>query len=224
MKKTVQLITAILTTVILSLSLEVIGTTVHAAKTFSKAEASRPVGYFSNSKIGVAFHWKSVRTKSGVKSALIFGDFKAPRLTGGYSLGNQLSKNKRTLTVYYKKINTKSQLSKTTYHFTLYKLSSRKYQVKVSNQLPSNHGQKYTFYKTKKSPAKSLANKFSKPVIQKKYKKLLDQQLQKAYQQAKATGQSVQDPATDPQIQQRERATIKVATNSYLKQLVKSFS
>lgn len=231
MNKAFKLITATVATAAVSFGLALVGstpdTTAHAANTFASSEISGPSGYFHNSKIGVAFHWKNIKTSNGVQTMMIIGDFKTPKFTTGIPVGNKISKNKRTFTANYRQITSKSKLTKTTYSFNLYKLSTNKYQVKISKsgngQLPSNKGKKYTFYRTKKSPANSLANKFSRPALEKEFKQQYDQNLQQAYQKAKAEGKNVKDPATDPAVQKQEQEAIQTNTDKYIKQLVKAF-
>ncbi|MDM7515842.1 hypothetical protein QUF07_03850 [Lentilactobacillus sp. TOM.63] len=136
MNKAFKLITATVATAAVSFGLALAGSTTaataHAANTFASSEISGPSGYFYNSKVGVAFHWKNIKTSNGVQTMMIIGDFKTPKFTTGIPVGNKISKNKRTFTANYRQITSKSKLTKTTYSFNLYKLSTNKYQVKIS--------------------------------------------------------------------------------------------
>ncbi|EHO46647.1 hypothetical protein [Lentilactobacillus kisonensis] len=231
MHKKFKLITAALATTVVAGGLALISstptTTVQAANTFASSEVSGPSGYFYNSKIGLAFHWRNLKTNRGVQTIMVMGDFKTPKLTTGLPIGNSISKDKRTFTANYKQLTNKNKLTKTNYQFNLRKLSTNKYQVKVAkygnSRLPSNKGKNYTFYRTKKSPAKSLATKFTRPTLEKALKKQYDQNVEAQYQKAKAAGQNVKDPATDPAIQKQRQQYITTGINSYIKQIVKAF-
>lgn len=230
MKLTTSLITKslVLATLSVGLAFTETGTlsNTHAASTFSSKDISGPSGYFSNSKLGVAFHWKNMRTSSGVRTILVFGDFKTPQFKIGQPVNNTLSKNKRTFNASYKMINN-SKLSKKNAHFKLLKLSATKYRVKLTKYqhgyIPSNSGKTYTFTLTKKSPAKSLANKFARPTLSKQYKTQMEKNLQEQYKKAKAAGKNVQDPTTDSDLQAKVTSTVNTQVNKTVKQIVKIF-
>ncbi|MFD1124791.1 hypothetical protein ACFQ22_05350 [Lentilactobacillus raoultii] len=195
----------------------------HASNTFSKNEVSGPSGYFANDTKGVAFHWKNIKTNSGIHTVIFFGDFNTPKIQLGIPLKNSLSANKRTLTSKYQLSSTKKTRS-----FKLTKLSQTKYRVKLAkigqSYLPSTSGKTYTFTKSAKSPASRLANRHTRPVLLKNYERQLNNNLQKQYQKQKAAGKNIKDPATDTEVQAKVKQVAQKATNKSLKQIVQAFN
>lgn len=80
--------------------------------------------------------------------------------------------------------------------------------------MPQRSGKSYTFTKTKISPAKQYANKYSKPVFMNYYTNLLNNNINKQYQKDISEGEQTINPKNDPILQER----IKVASILYAQQ------
>ncbi|GAT17849.1 hypothetical protein [Secundilactobacillus silagei] len=136
--------------------------TAHAATTFSSSII--PSGHFQNAANHYAFHWQSFKAGKSKGQVLIFGNFngdvKHPAIQFGVPTKYKLSKNRRTLTTYYRLTSAKGKLS-STYRMDLYKYSNSNYRVKLNQYkaglLPSYKGSSYTFNLTKNSPAQAFS-------------------------------------------------------------------
>ncbi|MFC6255119.1 hypothetical protein ACFP1H_11060 [Secundilactobacillus hailunensis] len=135
----------------------------------SNTISSIPSGHFQSSKAHYAFRWQSVQSGKKKAQVLVLGDFNKPSVQLGYPTKYKLSKNRRTLTTYYRLSSSKGKLGKTTYRMDVYKYSSSKYRVKLNQYkaglLPSYKGSAYTFNVTKKSPAQNYATTYTKPKL-----------------------------------------------------------
>lgn len=130
-------------------------TTAHASTKIS----SIPSGNFQVSKAYYTFRFQTIKSGHKKGLVLVIGDFKKPAVRYASPTKAKVSKNGRTLTVYYK-------LDKTTYRMDLYKYSNSKYKVKLNQYkagvLPSYKGKSYTASVTKSSPASKYANSYTK--------------------------------------------------------------
>lgn len=203
-------------------------TPVKASNTFDKSEISGPTGYFKSNKARFAFHWKYLKTKKGVQTILIFGDFNKPELQIGMPVLNNISKDRTTFTSQYKFVNTKGKLLNQKYYFPIKKLSNNSYQVHLAyhngGRVPSANGKSYIFTKTAKSPAKIYANKYSAQTLKKQYTTQLEKSANKQYKKAKAAGKNVANPATNKQVQKRIKAKVNSAVKKSVKQIIQGFN
>ncbi|MTV82056.1 hypothetical protein [Secundilactobacillus folii] len=182
-------------------------TVAHASKTFS----SIPGGHFQSAKAQYAFHFQAIKAGNKTGLMLVFGDFKNASVRYAVPVKSAASKNHRTLNIYYRVESLKGKLGKTNYKMSIYKYSNTKYRVKLYNYksglFPSYKGTAYTFKLTKSSPAKTFANKYTKPKLTKSLTAALTQYVAQQY----AAGKASQDP-NDPQV----KAAITKAANNTL--------
>lgn len=182
-------------------------TTAHASNTIS----STPSGHFKISQADYTFHWQTFKSGNKRGSVLVFGDFKQPAVHYAVPTKYKLSKNRRTLTTYYRLMN-KDKLAKTTYRMDVYKYSNSKYRVKLNQYkaglLPSYKGKTYTATITKSSPAQYFATTYTSVKLLKAVIPDYTQQIQTQFNQGKIKA----DPSNpDVQKQIRDRAVSDVS-------------
>lgn len=205
-------------------------TDAHAASNkFTTSQTAGLTGYYSSSKAGYAFHWKYLESSKGIQRVLVFGDFKKPNvfIAVPTKLATQ-SKDKRTLKFTFKTANSKGKLSSTNYTFYIKKQSATQYTVKLKSyskgKLPSTKGTAFRFTRTTKTPATTLANKWTKPALNKIYKKQVDANVEKQYKEDLAKGKNVANPKTDAATQAKVKSTVDEATTKGVKQIIKNFN
>lgn len=223
-----KLIASILGTASLVFTLTAFPTATQASDTFSDSEISGPTGYFKSSKAQFAFHWKNLKTDSGVQTILIFGDFHKPQIQLGMPSLNNISKDRKTFTSEYKFISSKGKLLTQKYYFPIKKLSDNSYQIHLAYhdgaRVPSANGKSYVFTKSATSPAKSYAHKYSAKVLKKEYTLQLQASSEKQYRKEKAKGKSVSDPATNKTMQKKIAKRANAAVAKSVKQIIKGFN
>lgn len=174
-----------------------------------------PTTYLKSAKAQYAFHWQKVKVGKKTGTFLIFGNFKTSGVSYAIPTKYKLSKTHRTLTTYYKLLNNKGKVGKATYRMDLYKYSNAHYRVKLNNYkaglLPSYKGKSYTFTSVKTSPAKTYANKYTKPGLT----SALTSNTQEQYKDGKTSI----DPSTAA-----AKAQIKTEVDKYLTSLINSFN
>lgn len=174
-----------------------------------------PTTYLKSAKAQYAFHWQKVTIGKKTGTFLIFGNFKTSGVSYAIPTKYKLSKTHRTLTTYYKLLNNKGKVGKATYRMDLYKYSNAHYRVKLNNYkaglLPSYKGKAYTFTSVKTSPAKTYANKYTKPGLT----SALTSYAQEQYKDGKTSI----DPSTAA-----AKAQIKTEVDKYLTSLINSFN
>lgn len=199
-----------------------------ASTTFSSGDISGPSGYFKSARAQFAFHWKNVKTKQGIQTVLIFGDFQKPQIQTAIPTGNKISANKKTFYSTYRLINSNGKLQPTETSFKIIQLGKNRYQVHIATtgtgRIAKSGGKSYTFTRTKTSPAKTYANAYSKRVLNQRYTNQLNANLEKQYQAAKQKGENIKDPATDPDIQAKVKSTAATATARSIKNIIKAFN
>lgn len=191
----------------------------HASTTFS----SVPSGHFQSAKAQYAFHWQNVKVKKQTTKVLVFGNFKGASVRYGIPTKYKLSKNHRTLNTYYRLMSLKGNLGKTVYKMSTYKYSNTKYRVKLytykNGLLPSYKGKSYTFKLTKGSPAKSFANKYTKPNLTKSLTASLTKYVADQY----AAGKSSLDP-NDAKVKAAITQSANTTTTKNINALVKAYA
>lgn len=195
----------------------------HASTTFSASLI--PNGHFQNAANHYAFHWQDFKEGKSKGQVLIFGDFsgdiKHPAIQFGVPTKYKLSKNRRTLTTYYRLMNSKGQLSGT-YRMDVYKYSNSKYRVKLNQYkaglLPSHKGASYTFNLTKNSPAQALStftvNQLTTDGIVEETQSVQEQRDQ---------GKTTADP-NSPEVQQQIKDAVTKQVMSLVANMVKAYN
>lgn len=182
-----------------------------------------PTTYLKSAKAQYAFHWQKVTVGKKTGTFLIFGNFKTSGVSYAIPTKYKLSKTHRTLTTYYKLLNNKGKVGKATYRMDLYKYSNAHYRVKLNNYkaglLPSYKGKAYTFTSVKTSPAKTYANKYTKPGLTSAYTTALTNYVQEQYKDGKT---SIDPSTADAKAQIKTEVDKQV--NTTLTSLINSFN
>lgn len=202
--------------------------TAQASTKFSKSELQGPTGYFKSDKAGFAFRWTKIKVSNGGHvRAIIMGDFKAPQLAMVIPVKNSFSKTRRTLYVTYHTVSNGKVGSKN-YKLYLYKKTSTTYSAKLTKykngRAVNTKGTTYTFTKTKTSPAKSYANLYTKPIIEKSVTDTENAYVEKQYQDALAKGENMEDPAEDSDLQAKIKDAVTTETTKEINTFINSFN